>query len=77
MSLCLGLINLTAKLLDKSRKCLVTRKELRRLLGVFKRIGDVAGLAAEINERQQGVPIVRMPYQRFLQNGHRVAAAAY
>ena len=45
------------------------------MLCIFKRRARIAGVAAERNECQQGVTIVRMPRQIFFEFRHRVAHA--
>ncbi len=53
----------------------ITRHKSRQSLGIFERCDEISGIAAEGDERQKRVAILRMPGQVFLEHGNRLFAA--
>lgn len=67
---------LTLQLLDLARGVRITGRKACQLLGVFKGRGSLSNIAAEADERQQGLAIIRVPRQVSFEHGQRLPLLA-
>src|SRR5689334_1608027 len=58
------------KLVNESLELLVVRNQPQQLLGVSERGGRIAGLPAEVDERNEGVAVLGVSGLALLQDGH-------
>lgn len=72
----LGRLVLTLQLLDVARGVRITGRNACQLLGVFKGRGSLSNIAAEADERQQRLAIVRVPRQVSFEHGQRLPLLA-